>query len=116
MLTDTTYAEARHRVLCRPIDRVDVGGRRRVITVYELIGNREQVSDALSRDVYDYTQAFEAYQRRDFKAAADGFRAYLDSVRPNDRPAQKLLERALRFASEPPPDDWNGASGPVAKH
>jgi TolA-binding protein len=50
-----------------------VKGKDRPVLLYELIGNREQVTAEVLNKVTRYEAAFKLYQSKDFKLAASEF-------------------------------------------
>jgi len=54
-----------------------------------------------------FVEGLGAYLERDFRGAAEQYKAAL-GVCPEDQPAAVLLERCRGFLSAPPPEDWNG--------
>lgn len=87
-----------------------------MITVYELVGNIEQVTSRTATEVDYYRRAYEAYMARNFPMAASGFKLYLESVKRPDKAATKMFERSLMYIKDPPPDDWNGVGHVAGKH
>ncbi len=86
----------------RLIDRVAVKGKEEAVRVYELLGLREQCTNALA-EAAPYERALEAYFAREFERALELLRS-----RDHDAPSCVLLERCREMISTPPPPDWNG--------
>jgi class 3 adenylate cyclase/CHASE2 domain-containing sensor protein len=96
----------------RELDRVQVKGRARPVTIYEPMG----LAGALAPDAGPRAEAFAAalarYRARDFAGA----RAILG--RPplaGDPAAASLAERAAAHEAEPPGADWDGVTALDAK-
>ena len=64
--------------------------------------------DAAAREIARlFVEGLGAYLERDFRGAAEQYKAAL-RLRPEDKPAAVLLERCREFLSAPPPAEWNG--------
>ncbi len=89
----------------RRIDRLVVKGKSEPIEVYEVVGYRDRVgADELAR-IADFEAALDQYRRRQFKAAKGAF----ERLAVDDKVAAVYVERCITYASEPPPDDWDGS-------
>ncbi len=75
--------------------------------MYELLGEAGEVPQDMlqARDAYE--RALSAYFVRRFDEAAAGFRAAAE-VRPNDKAAAMMAQRAEQLASYHPPPEWDG--------
>ncbi|MEJ6594513.1 adenylate/guanylate cyclase domain-containing protein [Parasphingorhabdus sp.] len=91
----------------RRLDRVAVKGRQQGTVVYELLGRSGEVAaDRLqARDAYE--QGLACYWAGSFEAASQHFEAAA-VLRPGDRAADRLLERARNYTLAPPPAGWSG--------
>jgi adenylate cyclase len=107
LIGDLAYQSARERLVARPVGIVQVKGKRQCVPVWEplcLASEDDQVARQLSRLFED---GLEAYVARDFRGAAEQYKAAL-RLSPEDNPAAVLLERCREFLSAPPPEPWNG--------
>ncbi len=107
LIGDATYRAARERIVARPVGVVQVKGKRHCVEVWEplcLASEDDAVAHELARL---FAQGLEAYIMRDFRGAAEQYKAAL-RLRPHDEPAAVLLERCREFLSAPPPEAWNG--------
>jgi adenylate cyclase len=55
----------------------------------------------------EYGQGFRNYREHAFGEALASFERVLQAW-PTDGPSRVLRDRALRYAAEPPPPDWDG--------
>ena len=107
LISEATYLLARDRVVARAIDVAAVKGKALGTRVYELLCLASD-EDAEARALAVLSEkALDAYLRRDFAAAATGYREILLG-RPNDRAAQVLLTRVEEYLVAPPSEDWTG--------
>ena len=89
----------------RPIDRLVVKGKSEPVQVYEVVGYRDRVgADELAR-IADFEAALDQYRQRRFQAA----KAVFERLAVDDKVAAVYVERCITYASEPPPDDWDGS-------
>lgn len=96
-------------LFARRIDRVAVKGRKSSVDLYELCGERNQVSAECIRCAELYQQAFDAYLARDFSSALHLFEEARElEPQPARSPSNLLANRCRTFLATPPADDWNG--------
>ncbi len=99
-------------MLFRELDSIRVKGKAEPVTIYELVGLRDD-DVKLAELCAQFTKAREAYKRRDWNEARSLFEIMLQQW-PGDRPAQVFIERCDEFLAEEPPADWDGVY--VMKH
>jgi adenylate cyclase len=97
----------REWIVARPVGVVQVKGKRQCVEVWEPLSLVSE-DDAAARELARlFVEALGAYLHRDFRGAAELYKAAL-RLRPEDQPAAVLLERCREFLSAPPPAEWNG--------
>jgi adenylate cyclase len=88
------------------VDDVRVKGKENPVAIYEPLGAKTGLSDAVRQNTAEFEAAFTRYQAQDWDAAEAALRAL------NARAPRKLydiyLERIAHFRVEPPPADWDG--------
>ena len=100
------------RFLTRPIDRVRPAGSTQPIMIYELLGALDG-DDAIAappeahRRCARWAEIYDAYLARDWTGVETLIDAFLAEF-PDDGVALVYRERARRYASVPPADDWDG--------
>jgi adenylate cyclase len=100
----------------RFLDRIVVKGRTRPVDVFEIVGEKGELTAAALSCLAAYAEAVEAYLRRDWARAREGFTAaaQFEPHQPDPmrgitiNPSLLMLERCAWFAANPPPDDWDG--------
>jgi adenylate cyclase len=100
--SESIYSAAKEHFEFRRLDRVAVKGKTEGVTIYELVAERTQGTQRLTH-IACYEQAFDAYQRADFRAALS-----LLEAQSHDHPSRVLAERCRHLIENPPPSDWNG--------
>ncbi len=106
LLSEATVRRLNHGFLVRELDRVQVKGRGEPVTIYELLGHRQE-EGAPPAWLARFAEGRAAYLARDWTRAAALFREVL-AQKKNDRPAQVFLARCLGYQKFPPPPDWDG--------
>jgi adenylate cyclase len=107
LIGDLTYQAAREHIVARPIALARVKGKSQCVEIWEplcLASEDDSVARELARL---FGEGLEAYLARDFRGAAERYKAAF-RLSPEDRPSAVLLERCREFLSAPPPEEWNG--------
>ncbi len=88
------------------IDDVRVKGKETPVAIYEPLGPKAGLPEALQQNAAEFEAAYARYQVQDWDAAEAALRAL------NARAPRALydiyLERIAHFREEPPPQDWDG--------
>ena len=107
LISDPAHQAARESIIARPVGVVQVKGKRQCVEVWEPLCLQSE-EDAVSRELAGlFVQGLAAYVARDFRGAAEQYKAAL-RLRPEDEPAAVLLERCREFLRAPPPEEWTG--------
>ncbi len=93
----------------RFLDEVRVKGKSRSVRLYELVSRNDPLRAGKLGSATRYGEAFAAYARGDFDAAAKGFSGILEDV-PGDPATRLLLDRSLRYVKEGAPAEWTGVT------
>jgi adenylate cyclase len=107
LASETTVRETGDLLLARKLDRVRVVGIKTPVRLYELLETRENAGPAQIKLVEVFHQALDLFEARDWKQAAGAFKEVL-SLRAEDSPAQKYLDRCKKFIKTPPAEAWDG--------
>lgn len=108
IISEETYKLVNHIMVARILDYVTVVGKKETTAIYELICDKDYLTDDLDNFIRQYTKALHFYENREFKEALSIFTGCL-KLNPEDRPSQLLCERCEKYIKEPPPKDWSGA-------
>jgi len=106
LIGEATYQGAAADVVARPIARMVVVGKKEIVQVYELIGERGQVEPEKLEVVELYKTALSRFHERDWQACLDSIDRILS--RTEDVPSLHLRERARFCMAHPPGEDWQG--------
>jgi adenylate cyclase len=108
IVSEFTYAFCQDRIWARELDRIRVKGKKRPISIYEVLGDRQSPLDDRTQEfVSVYQNARSAYQRRDFKQAVQIFRQAL-RLKDNDQATLTHIRRSQQYLLNPPPTNWDG--------
>ncbi len=92
----------------RKLDRVAVKGKKRSVTLYEVLdAESEERQREKERLLGDFRAAQETYESRKFDMAEEALRK-LGQADPKDPIYEILASRCQRYRHTPPPEDWDG--------
>ena len=100
----TVEADPAHAFM--KIDDVRVKGKETPVAIYEPLGSKADLDEAVQKNAADFEAAFARYQAQEWDAAESALRNL------NARAPRKLydiyLERIAHFREASPPADWDG--------
>lgn len=108
LISESTYQAVKNIYVTRLIDDATVVGRIRSVRLYELIGEKSDLSEAQLSQIALYQQAFQCYHCRAFPEALTLLNDLIEQT-PADRATQILLKRCQEFVVNPPDSDWRGS-------
>lgn len=114
IISERTAREATRSVELRTLDKVTVSGRRKSLTIFEVMAHKGQLSENRHRGRDLFEKALRLYFNRDFHPALGLFEKVLD-IMPGDGPAALMAARCRGFILEPPDDDWQGVTALTTK-
>ncbi len=114
LIGESTYREASHCMVARPVDWVSVKGKTSGMLVYELLARKNEAKAEQLELVQLAEQALEFYRDRNWEAALAVFEGIID-LRPTDGPSKVLAQRCREFLESPPPSEWDGVHRMVNK-
>jgi len=108
LISEYTRSRIGDEFILRPLSRVRVVGINTPLRLYELLDIREDAPPELPEMVKNWEQAFAAYERKDFAAAAAVFQE-IRRQNEADLTAQKYFNRCQKYLASPPDDaSWDG--------
>ncbi len=108
VISETTYKLCGDRLWVRELDRIQVKGKNRPVSIYELVGLRTDNLTGSQREIIDRYQAGrEHYLHRRFSKAVAEFAEVLELDHHN-KAANIHITRCQHFLLNPPDDDWDG--------
>jgi adenylate cyclase len=91
----------------REIDKVQVVGKREPQRIFELLGRRGEVDDAILKLAAQFADGLAAYRGRAWSDAEAAFKR-CQEIAPEDGPARAFLQRIAQLSGRTLPDDWDG--------
>lgn len=105
LVGEVTREQIGDAVVFREVDRVQVKGKHRAVSIYEPVGLIDDVPSSVHSVIEDYERALALYRKREF---AEALPIFADLAERGDRPARTLCQRVTEYLREPPPSDWDG--------
>jgi adenylate cyclase len=103
LLGEETFARVNEDVVVRPVDTIRVVGKKKPVSIYEIIGEKGEVAETELERLRIFEEARQAYQGRDWDTASGLF------AKLKDEPLAKLYAaRCQSLRQNPPPEDWDG--------
>jgi adenylate cyclase len=103
LVGDTTYELVKEGVVARDVDIIRVVGKKRPVHVYQIIGEKGELSAAQIEKVNIFNQAVESYRVRQWEKSLALFQKLED-----DMLSKMYISRCLSFKQFPPQDAWDG--------
>jgi len=108
MIGEETFKLAGDLIIVRPLDLLQVKGKTEPARVYELLGTSENgITDDMHRVIDLYQRGFENYLKQSWDYAINYFQQAL-SIRPEDGPSKRYIQRCEVFRQSPPGEGWDG--------
>jgi adenylate cyclase len=120
MVTEATKLQCQKhggdRVVFRPLGRIQVMGRSQAVPIFEIVGLRESLPQAVRDGIGIFEQGLAKFYARDWDAARRMFiqSVELESNQPGKTPGVKInpslvyITRTEYYKAEPPPESWDG--------
>ncbi len=106
IVSESTQAN-QSRFIFRQLDRVRVKGKAQSIAIYEVLGEKSQLTPAILEELNYFNQALEQYFAKDWDAAL-AIMDQLASAHPQDQLYALYVERLRNFKHHPPAANWDG--------
>jgi len=103
LVGDTTFQMAKDAIAAREVDLIRVVGKSKSERVYQILGEKDQVSKEEQKSVAAFHEALDFYRNRKWDEAVHLFKKMKD-----DRLSALYVSRIEQFRQNPPPDDWAG--------
>ncbi len=107
MISESTFRSCETDIDVRELDRIRVVGKNEPVTVYQLLGRKNQTVRAVADLVDQYSKGLDLYKAGDFGQAKSEFSRCLD-IFDDDGPALTYISRCQAFIDNPPSADWDG--------
>ena len=107
LISEATYRRCMTKVEARFIDLLTIKGKAEPVRIYELIGERHNISPDQKESLRLYWRAIDRYLALDWDKALNFFRE-LQVREPGDAVTTLYIERCQRFKETPPEPEWGG--------
>ncbi len=107
LISEVTHNQLKDRILCRPIDCVQVKGKSTALTLYQPLALTHLATENQQALASLTELGMETYQSRDFTGAIGQFNQVLQ-LSATDPIATQFIKRSEFYLEHPPKDDWNG--------
>lgn len=111
IIGETLFPAVKDHLSWRLLDTVAVKGKTRGVRIYTVSRRLNKVEE---RAWTRHNVAMEAMYNRDFTGAVEGFEGVIGLL-DGDAVATMMRERAQRYITEPPPEDWSGVEVMTSK-
>ena len=106
IVSETTIAGQSHFIF-RKLDQVRVKGKEKSISIYEVLGEKSQLTQEVAKELQHFQQGLEKYYAKDWdnalKVMEELYRAH-----PQDKLYALYVARIQDFKQHPPAADWDG--------
>lgn len=106
LITESTYAQCKDEIACRPVDLVRVKGRRQPAVLYEPMGEAHRLQPEQMAAVAEFERFLGLYAAGEFGAAGEALRDYR-TRNPEDGLIAVYEERIAQLQANPPAH-WDG--------
>lgn len=113
IVNETTYQSAKEDgFVFRELDLIRVKGKLQPVTIYQLMGHREDLAaegraEEVRLQVEQFASARELFRNRKWDAAQRAFQDFLDRW-PEDGPSRTYWKRCQDYLFDEPPINWDG--------
>jgi adenylate cyclase len=108
MISETTYEDAKERIVARELDAINVVGKAIPVKIYELIGYKKDVTEKIIQTISFYEEGLSDYRQCQWDSAIDYFTRAMEMT-PDDPPSMEMIKRCREYKANPPDSCWNGA-------
>lgn len=104
----TEFTEANQpTIIFRLLDRVRVKGKKKGVTLYEVICRKKELTETLAVELELHHRALDDYFNQKWDQAEKEFQELTKNY-PHSKLYPLYLERIAEFRRNPPPEDWDG--------
>jgi adenylate cyclase len=114
LISEYTKDRIGDEFLIRPLDRVRVVGIHTPVRLYELLAQKEKVTESELKAVDVWEKAIALYEQKSFKDALSIFNSLIEND-PNDRVADLYAGRCKTYIENTPPPEWDAINNLMEK-
>jgi adenylate cyclase len=107
LLASAEVIQGIEEIVTREVGRFRLVGKQKSLTVYELMGLREHVTEATACLLTEFARGLDWFRQGQWNEAVESFRDTLVQF-PTDGPSRYYLELCEHYLDHPLPVPWNG--------
>jgi len=107
IVSEFTYQQVKDAFIFRELDLVQVKGKEKAVTIYELLKKEDIPPTWRTQFLTHYEAGLKSYRNREWLQAIEEFSTALKAF-PNDDATRLYITRCEEFKDTPPPEDWDG--------
>lgn len=107
LTTESTFQEAKNKIVFRNLDTVAVKGKTEGTKIYEPIIRKKDCDEKIEKLIIDFEKAIKFYRSQKWTEAIRLFKV-IEKENPKDGPTKIYLERCKYFKKNPPERNWDG--------
>jgi len=107
LISDSTYQRVKDTFVCMELDSVRVKGKTLPVSIYQLIGEKENVSRDYLETIENFHRGLRLYREQKWDEAVEAFQTVAD-MNEAIYAAKLYIERAGELKADPPSPDWDG--------
>jgi adenylate cyclase len=107
IVSENTYQAVKDAMLTRRLDWIRVKGKKKPVTIYEVLDERNGTSAERLRLVERFEAGLEHYRLGKWREALEQFGDCLRDF-PEDGPTRVFIDRCWALVQEPPEEAWEG--------
>jgi adenylate cyclase len=105
MISEFSFEQVKDKFVFRKIDKVAVKGKEEPVTIYQLLGAFDEVSEEEVKVVHKFHEGLNYYFNKKFSDALEVFHS---EELKQDETSRMFASRCKEFLSTPPSAEWNG--------
>ena len=107
LISDSTYQRVKDNFVCMELDSVKVKGKTLPVSIYQLIGEKEDVSRDYLETIEDFHKGLQLYREQKWDEAIEAFQT-VAAMNEAIYAAKLYIERANELKADPPSPGWDG--------
>jgi len=107
IISENTYNLAKDYIETRELDDLTVKGKEIPVRIYELIGEKNKITQFQSEMIKIFEEGLMLYRNRDWNKAVACFEKVLQ-LNPDDKASHIYIDRCNLLSKETLPDNWKG--------
>ncbi len=107
LISERTKSLITENIILREIDIVQVKGQKKAEILFEVCGQRKELTKNFLESIDYFNSARVEYLKKNWAIALSLFEKTLGLI-PEDGPAKVLANRCRLYLCQPPAEDWNG--------